>query len=59
MQRVIEERDQLIEKITKLDKFLNSDPHIDTPQFLMLEQQFLIMKAYANILEMRIDDWSY
>lgn len=59
-QRVVEERNALLEKIAKLEAFI-----VSNPQFQMLpslEQSHLnmqnsIMRLYLNILNLRINNW--
>lgn len=57
--RVIKERDDLSEKIAKAQKYLE-DHEIWTSDemrqaMMLLEQQVLLMRAYENILQLRID----
>jgi hypothetical protein len=58
MQRVVKERDDLVEKIERLATFFASNPVYqglpDEDQFL-LATQYNVMKAYARILDRRIE----
>lgn len=53
-QRVVEERDQLGEKIDKLKAFLDNNNKIDEFDFEILDLQLSIMQSYAAILNSRI-----
>lgn len=56
-ERVIEEKNELDEKINKLYDFIGSDEYnsdITVNQVLLLDQ-FAIMKSYSNILLRRIE----
>lgn len=52
--RVIDEADQLDEKIIKLETFLDSDRHVDLPELFRLEHQLDTMRLYSYILHNRI-----
>lgn len=57
--RMIKERDDLSEKIAKAQKYLE-DHEIWTSDemrhaMMLLEQQVLLMRAYENVLQLRID----
>jgi hypothetical protein len=54
--RLIEERNQLFEKVTKLEDFLQSETFksIDVRQASLLEIQLPTMKAYLQILTLRL-----
>jgi hypothetical protein len=56
-QRVVEERDQLAERLTKLSAFINDNPTFTTlpeaAQDLLVDQE-AVMQDYLDILEMRI-----
>ncbi len=59
-ERVITERNELVEKITKLDAFLEKSPVFDTlseDEQHRLVKQINIMKEYLYILEDRIDNF--
>ena len=55
-ERVRVEKDELREKIGKLENFLKSEKikQIDTTQANLLRMQYDTMTAYANILEKRL-----
>ncbi len=55
--RMIEERNALNEKITKAEKYVqeHEEPTMSYSMTLLC-QQILIMKAYENVLQLRIDD---
>ena len=55
--RVVEERAELMDKITKLHKFMNSTfyPTLNSITRLHFEQQEDYMKAYADVLLRRIN----
>lgn len=55
--RVVEERAELMDKITKLHKFMNSTfyPTLNTTAKVHFEEQEDIMKAYADVLLRRIN----
>lgn len=57
--RVVEEHSQLQEKTTKLGAFFasNATASIEMTDFRLLAAQHNCMKAYLNILEMRIANW--
>lgn len=54
--RVIEERDQLLEKLNKLDSFIESDKfqEIDDVQRALLQVQATSMNCYLQCLNERI-----
>ena len=54
--RVIEERDQLLEKLDKLDSFIESDKfqEIDDVQRALLQVQATSMNCYLQCLNERI-----
>lgn len=55
--RLVEERDQLLERITKLDRFLSKQKGgvtIDTEKLRLLKDQIQVMDQYLAILETRI-----
>lgn len=56
--RLLEERDQLQEKVTKLDAFLDSETFetISDRQQMLLSDQFVAMDDYLWILNARIED---
>lgn len=60
-QRVVKERDELAERIAKLDQFLNrfdsgtSDLVIDDENYYLLKLQRATMSRYLVILNIRID----
>lgn len=55
--RVIEERDDLEDKIMKLVKFMDTDKfdQLDGVDKELLRGQLTAMEEYANILQLRID----
>jgi len=56
--RLLEERDQLQEKVTKLDDFIDSDAYTtiaERQQELLLDQIYF-MAEYLSILKERIED---
>lgn len=57
--RVVEERNELHEKIIKLLSFLNSEnmPKLTTKQLYLLKKQLWAMKQYEKILSERIDSF--
>lgn len=56
-ERLTEENDQLVDKISKLEGFLNSNliNDIDPEQLMLLEIQIDAMRAYRKCLTSRID----
>lgn len=58
LERLIEERDELREKVTKLNTFLMSDKvkNITKKQLELLKQQEQYMFNYLHILNLRIED---
>lgn len=59
-ERVIKEREELQEKIEKLDIWLRSDKSVELPpedQFL-LRAQFDVMKLYSTLLLRRIEKFA-
>lgn len=56
--KVSKERDELVERISRLSSFLASDrtSAISPRQVGLLEAQLHIMIAYARILAQRLDD---
>lgn len=59
-QRVVEEKDELDERIKKLDVFLRSSIYLNlpTPERSRLSMQRYHMGAYSEILGQRIDAFS-
>ena len=57
--RVIEERDDLLEKIKKLTTFLMSDAsrHVNAEEKDRMWRQLYTMLSYGNILSERIDSF--
>lgn len=57
--RMIKERDDLSEKIAKAQKYLEAHEIWTSDEMrqamMLLEQQVLLMRAYENILQLRID----
>lgn len=55
-ERLSQEFDDLEEKITKLNNFIESDRFcdLDLTSQLLLETQLNTMRAYSNILDLRI-----
>lgn len=61
-QRVIQERDELRERINKLGLFISTNAKFATlprRQRRLLRKQYKHMVAYHNILTARLDCWSY
>lgn len=56
--RLLEERDQLQERVIKLDAFLDSEAFetISEKQQLLLDDQLALMEDYLWILNTRIED---
>lgn len=56
IERMIEERDALSVKIAKAEAYVqeHEEPHMRYAMTL-LSQQILLMKAYENVLQLRID----
>ncbi len=56
-ERVVAEKAELDEKITKLDAFLNTEAceKLDLAEQKRLQEQYLIMQQYSGILGERID----
>ncbi len=56
--RVVEEKDQLDDRISKLNFFINDNPSfkedIDSMEQVRLELQLFLMKKYSEILKERI-----
>lgn len=54
--RLQEERDQLLERVTKLTRFANTDSFTDLPLYQrdLLERQELAMYEYLRILDVRL-----
>lgn len=61
-QRVIEEKRELDTKIKALNAFLDARPEkpgaISSHEFLRLRYQLALMKAYSNVLEERITEFT-
>ena len=55
--RLIIENNELLEKINKLENFINSDAYIKLDEYnkAMLTLQFQTMKTYSKILTIRIE----
>jgi hypothetical protein len=55
--RLLEEKEQLDEKISKLEPFIGSEPFngIDVAQQDLLIEQLDVMRNYSTILEKRIE----
>lgn len=51
--RVIEERNELVEKTRKLIDFLRTDPQIESKDIELLTQQVQAMKFYIAVLTER------
>lgn len=59
-QRVIEEANELLEKITKLSLFIDSNPifqNIDEKEQCRLKLQLVTMKGYYSVLVERIENF--
>lgn len=55
--RVLEEREMLAQRLTKLDQFIGNRQVIEdpiTPDFILLVRQQTVMKMYLDILDERI-----
>lgn len=55
--RVLEEREMLAQRLTKLDQFVGNRQVIEdpiTPEFILLVRQQTAMKMYLEILDERI-----
>jgi hypothetical protein len=60
MQRVIKERDELVEKLNRLTKFVLSNPvpdKLSNEDRFLLQTQYEIMRAYREILDRRIEKY--
>lgn len=57
-ERLLKEKDELTEKIVKLDAFVSSDKinAVDQIQVSLLRVQLCAMRTYEKCLEERIDD---
>ena len=57
LDRLKTEKNELLDKVTKLGMFLTSDKskELSDANTLLLKQQFEIMNAYLNILIIRIE----
>ena len=57
--RVVEEQSELLQKIYKLDNFINNDNfrYLDKDDRDLLSIQRDVMVVYANILQRRINNW--
>jgi hypothetical protein len=56
LDRLKVEKDELLEKVTKLARFLNSDLNdLSEANFLLLKQQLEAMNTYLNILIVRVE----
>ena len=55
--RVLKERDELEDKLVKLESFLKTDAYlrVEQPQRMLLGRQANIMRTYLNILDQRIE----
>lgn len=56
-QRVVDEKDELDEKIAALDKFINESPIFNNLNFSereLLVKQYVVMRQYSKILDARI-----
>lgn len=58
-QRVVDELGQLIDKIEKLREFISSEKFrgLNALDRNLLQEQFEVMEAYADILNQRIACW--
>lgn len=56
--RVLEERDELLTKQTRLAKFLNANETNGGKERDLLIEQFNIMQQYINVLHKRIATWN-
>lgn len=57
-QRVVEERDELYDKIHKLEYFLNQGRNdIEQKQWNLLRSQLHYMQLYGDILNARVSDF--
>lgn len=55
--RVLVEKEELVNKITKLENFLNLAT-TETKEIKLLKEQLDIMYSYVSILNKRIANWS-
>lgn len=59
--RVLEEREMLSQRLSKLDKFIGNRQVIEdtiTPDFILLVRQHTVMTVYLEILDQRIARFS-
>lgn len=59
-QRVIDEKNELVERITKLKAFFTTEMFVNlgTEDKQLLQRQCIVMQDYAGILEQRISRFS-
>lgn len=59
--RVVEDRDELEEKVNKLKAFTNSDKIYEIPKTdaRLLQRQLVCMEAYLQILNLRIEEFKW
>ena len=59
-QRVIDEKNELVERITKLKAFFTTEMFVNlgTEDKQLLQRQCIVMQGYAGILEQRISRFS-
>lgn len=58
-QRVIEEKEQLDDKLAKLSNFIDSDiiTKVSKEEVTLLQAQLVCMKGYSDILKQRVNLW--
>lgn len=58
-ERVLTEKNELDEKIKRLDDFIHGAVYINLPEVerLRLVRQWCHMRDYSNVLGERIDEW--
>ena len=57
--RIINEHDELVERMIKLKSFLNEDnvkEKVGENQYYLMEKQAKIMQEYVNVLTSRLED---
>lgn len=56
MSRIKKELKELLDKIEKLDKFLDADPQsiVSLEQLKLIDKQLRVMREYAVILHLRL-----
>ena len=59
-QRMLAERDELSERLTKLSGFINSRAFesVGKPERMRLMRQSVFMRGYLDVLQERIEGWA-